>query len=410
MTTRTVDGPLQVYLDSSDISILSGSCGVEAWAAEISAQLQRWQAAGEIEMRFSYVHVAEAAPITLEHVSSATTRLDCLHRLCWPHALAAPSDVFEAEAQSLLSGEISNDSYRRDDGNWLPSDLGDLALPSVEAVLRNAIQEHAPTREQRRAALRSCFSRDGTMTREGTAQLASFAPAFVETVRQQFPLTIESASAVEQYAKGNISGEDAMRSVMNSMRDLRVFSEWLQSRWTEVSPTTAWLRERGKRLQQSLAKASDQTNLLWQQQVAAGLSEERIRRIAANALESQRKTFVLRQVAAALDVQTDVFDTTREPGLLRRLAPGTHVSADGMFEIARQACMQPKQRRRPAASDAGDLAHCLYLSYVDVFRADAFTADAIKKAVPEYSSRVVPKLRDLPGEIHRRLLTLANGP
>src|SRR5256885_13925884 len=159
MTKRQPSRPLQVYLDSSDISVLSVAGGGQRDIVTIAAKLNRWTTAGDIQIRFSYVHVAEAAPTKLEHILPATARLELLHRLCWPHALAAPSDVSELEAQSLLSGEVLTDTMFRDDGNWLPSDSGDLALPSVEEVMRNAVTDGAPTRQQRRAAERRFFAR-----------------------------------------------------------------------------------------------------------------------------------------------------------------------------------------------------------------------------------------------------------
>ena len=57
------------------------------------------------------------------------------------------------------------------------------------------------------------------------------------------------------------------------------------------------------------------------------------------------------------------------------------------------------QPRTPKASDFADALHAFYAPYVSIFRADSYMAPHIAKHVKKYGTRVVPKLRDLPGEI-----------
>jgi hypothetical protein len=55
-------------------------------------------------------------------------------------------------------------------------------------------------------------------------------------------------------------------------------------------------------------------------------------------------------------------------------------------------------------SDFADALHAFYAPYVSIFRADNYMAPHIAKHVKQYGTRVVPKLRDLPGEIAAALL------
>jgi hypothetical protein len=59
-----------------------------------------------------------------------------------------------------------------------------------------------------------------------------------------------------------------------------------------------------------------------------------------------------------------------------------------LFQVARATYLQPTDGgRAPKKSDFGDLAYCIYLPYVDLFRADAFMTDSIEKAAPALSKR-----------------------
>jgi hypothetical protein len=189
-----------------------------------------------------------------------------------------------------------------------------------------------------------------------------------------------------------------MRVIVESIRDLRIYARWLATRWQEVSTTTLWLRETGERLRESLSAIAQRTERLWREGLANGLTEQQILAIGGRELDNARRTFAAsaaRRALAPSESEVEVAD----PDKAALMAPSLTLMAAIMFGIARVACLQPHTRRPPKASDAGDMTHCLYLPHVDLFRADTFVADVIKKNAPEYYRRVVPSLRELPARI-----------
>jgi hypothetical protein len=147
-----------------------------------------------------------------------------------------------------------------------------------------------------------------------------------------------------------------------------------------------------------LSVIAQRTEQLWKEGLANGLSEQQISAIGEQEMDNVRRAFAASAARRALslpesDRQLD------DPDRSAVLAPSITVMAAVMFGIARVACLQPDMRRPPRASDAGDITHCLYLPHVDLFRADAFVADVIKKSAPHYHSRVVPTLKELPDRI-----------
>ena len=141
---------------------------------------------------------------------------------------------------------------------------------------------------------------------------------------------------------------------------------------------------------------------LWSDQVAAGLTEQRIIEIRDRAFDDVRRGFVYRWARA--HVQQAGESSERAPADdTAAIAPSLSVASAVMFEIAQAVCFPRTSPRAAKISDAGDLVHCLYLPHIDVFRADAFIADMIKKSVPQLSERVVSNLRELPDHIAARL-------
>ena len=71
--------------------------------------------------------------------------------------------------------------------------------------------------------------------------------------------------------------------------------------------------------------------------------------------------------------------------------------------IARRTGLTPWSPRKPRASDLGDILHCCYLPFVDVFRADSFLAPIIVDANLPLKTVVVGKLLDVPPAIEKCL-------
>lgn len=381
--------PLQIYLDSSDFSNLAAG----RVAPEIVGQLESLRAAGKIELRFSFVHVAEAAPVDVQYLRSGISRLHSIHHLCWPHAVMAQADVLQMKAEQLGSGRLIPFNVLKDDGDWFPRDVSDdpdLALRSREDLLRDILTERKVSRQQRRLYLRHGF-----LTPKGARAIIESEDALIDAIKREFPLDRSAKAAIRGYVRGEISGAAAMQSVIKSIRDLTVFASWLETQWASTSRTTIWLHQTGLKQQQSWMARAEDLKQSAERSRDAGLDKEQFLKIGNRALNEAQARAVTQLAAAALD-DRKVSITPEALSNAAYLAPGTTLLAALLFQVARATYLQPAEGgRAPKKSDFGDLAHCIYLPYVDLFRADAFMTDTIEKATSALSKRVARNLPEL---------------
>jgi hypothetical protein len=150
--------PLQVYLDSSDFSVLSDSSKRTQEIITLENQLVNWRNAGLIEIRFAYPHLIEAAPIGLQHIEASRYRAQKIAELCQGKALAAQDKIFAAEIRSLI-GESNKPNYVfMDDGDWLP-DISDNVTGADELFdhakqIQKTVAEMGLNRTDTRKALK----------------------------------------------------------------------------------------------------------------------------------------------------------------------------------------------------------------------------------------------------------------
>src|SRR5688500_9879591 len=89
--------PLVVYLDSSDISVLSNPQTRTEELINIETELFALQNWGMIEFRFSHVHVLEAAPKDEKSIEYATQRFNYITTLCQGKCITSYVDILEHE-------------------------------------------------------------------------------------------------------------------------------------------------------------------------------------------------------------------------------------------------------------------------------------------------------------------------
>ena len=85
---------------------------------------------------------------------------------------------------------------------------------------------------------------------------------------------------------------------------------------------------------------------------------------------------------------------TKFPGIASAVAAGVH--------IMNKALERP-DKDTLIASDFGDVMHAFYAPYVDIFRADRFMADGLRKSLAHTKTTVASKLSELPSIIETRL-------
>ena len=182
--------PVQVYLDSSDFSNLSHADGRGPFV-DVERQLLEWREAGLIELRFSFAHIAELAPVEPQHIDYSRARAECVARLCGAKTLVAPGDIFEREVHAFISrGVWPRASALIDDGNWMPASfLENIDLPSIPELVVEAASSEPLNRAMRRKLKQQYVGAGNTLKAAGRRNLQEQLPEAIEKLKREFPLT-----------------------------------------------------------------------------------------------------------------------------------------------------------------------------------------------------------------------------
>ncbi|KWR88898.1 hypothetical protein [Cupriavidus sp. IDO] len=396
-------GPLLVYLDSSDFSVLSDSRQRTDKHDEIERRLFEWQSTGEIQLRFSFAHVIEAAPVESSDLEAAKNRLLHIQQLCGSASFADPASVFESEIRGagLSADRWGCQSIYRDDGYWMPPLDGlEIGIPSLLSSVQDELSSKPLNRAERRMAKKALFDGKGRLRNASRKPLSGISDPNLRRELDQFPLTPEGLDQVGRFVCGLGSKEQALQAIANSMIDLGCFADWYARKWDQASPLSQSLRQSGEALRAALHHSSSAVRKACETLQSVGESQK-----AKSAIKEALNS-VLENLPKAL-----MCDLAESFGI--RLGESAQCSWErtpSLATVARIVChvgrlsaLMANGGRKPRASDLGDTLHAIYLPHVDIFRADGFMANAISDARLPWNTTVVSKLIDLPAAIERRL-------
>lgn len=396
--------PLQVYLDSSDFSNLSDPAKRESFV-EVERRLVAWRDEGLIDLRFSFVHVAEFAPIGPEHLSLARMRADCITRLCGSKTLKAPGDLIKSEVGSFVAkSPWMRDDSRDDNGNWMPAVFRqNIDLPSMPELMSEAMTkamaDTSLNREARRKLKRQLLVTNGNFRTGSQEFVKRQVPGALAELQEKHPLSEAGVQAAQRYFLGNGSKADVEEMMAGSLRDLRLFMEWYAKRWDMVTPVTSWLREEGGNLHKSLSSGRTALVRMLEAERAIGIPEAELAQRMKEVLDQMPMNLVSSMLSAA--GPTDMPPVTHVDA--SRYLPGALVVARIATEVIASSIARLDTPRKARPSDFGDAMHCVYLPYVDVFRVDAFVESAIRALNLPFRTAVVGNLRNLPSAIEAKL-------
>lgn len=405
MSNERGEKPLQVYLDSSDFSVLSDERTDAARYREVERRLVAWQQSGEIQLRYSYAHVIEAAPVAPSDLEMARRRLVCIQRLCGKNCFQDPFSVFELELRSAVGEIEAFDALdlHRSDGSWMPEFADAVGeLPSLSALILEDLDAKNMNRSARRKAEQIYFDSKGAFRRAALPRISAFAEAAVRQAAELYPLNSSALSEFGRYLRqGNGSKENLIRGIKASLSDLECFADWYKKQWEHTAPLSRKLRDSGEILRHCLQGCADTIGSLCDSHMADGGSskfiEDQFREVFARTVESVPNNLARKMASAfsipSADVLVCSWDRTKA------LMTTTLIAC----QLGKLTALVPKTRRPPKVSDLGDILHATYLPYVDIFRADGFVANAVSSAKLPGGAIVVPKLMALPETIERLL-------
>jgi hypothetical protein len=397
MSANTKRRPLQIYLDSSDYSLLSDSNKRTAQLSEIERRLIEYRDRGVIEIRFSYAHIAEVAPISVQHLQFAKARFACIARLCQQRVLIAPSSLIEDEIRHICNGTRASPelSPYRDDGNWTPNlSEDDFDFQTPAAAIKRELEIASLGRAARRKLERQYFTPTGALRPAALLHLKQTLPATLAEIREKYPLSPTALEAAKRYCTGYGTSAEIGAALMQSFSDLTTLADWFEQHWEKVTPVTTWLRVSGENLKDSLLSVVSQIERMYADAQGSLLTAEQITMIGNRTFEemhSQLFANIINRIANHIGV--------KPPNVLPqeswRVAPGLFTAVEAMVAVGKASALAPMNPRVPKRSDVGDVLHCLYIPFVDIFRADAFMANAIRSASIPTVSRICSNLLNL---------------
>lgn len=375
-----MSGPIRLYLDSSDYSILSDPQRIGPDEERTLASLLAWVDSGAVECYVSAFHIVEAAPTVERATTAALRRAELMARLCGAHACTFWSDMYSEEARCVRPVIAL-----RNDGRWFPN--VDHAIPDPSAFRVSLEQEIAnlPTRLLRRKAESLVFKPGTKVLRE----------SYIECNLKGLSLPLASKSDSDrliEYLVGRGKRQDAVDAMDRVLINPVTCMKWACRDDSSRQQFIELIRKPSVEVVAAVASGVA---------MAIGFSD----RSAAHAEISSdyflrqwdsHQARILINVANELAggvVFSDVEDVKRQ-------CPGIYAGYAALLSAWKSSFI--KTPRKPRASDFVDGLHALYAPYVDVFRTDGFMAPHVKKTAPEVC--VVPKLGALVGAVEGLML------
>lgn len=411
LLTRPVGWPLQVYLDSSDYSVLSEAMlDAKHNKAGIFETLCKHVDRGDIEIRFSSVHVIEIAHLDSRSRELALRRAECLQRLsggkCFRYWLEIPA----YECINLLTNQPVFENVASNNNYWHP-DLSDTALSLRELLIdefRKIATESTPNRQQRRNLERRYFKK-GYLSNEGVEILKNGRVQLLAALSQQFPFgeRFFQDDLMLKFCTGEVRASDVIEEIGVVFRDIEKFIGWTYDTRDKERKLVSWLRDYGSDLISRVEAMRTQLGVTTQDGKTLSDSRKMVRDLVEAQISKLR-------ASRLKDIRADI--QKRFPQCNCTDSEWKQVEISSLGSIPSLDCYiacfceyfrrNLQMNRTPRASDAGDLFHLAHLPYCDLFRSDGDAAETAKPVALKYNSVVVPKLRQLPKQIENALQSL----
>jgi len=388
--------PLIIYLDSSDFSDLSNPDKRTLEIIELEKQLLNWQMQGYIELRFSHVHLLEAAATHHKYAEVASRRFSLIKNLCKSRCFISPIKILENEARILSA---TNDLESKimifnDEGDWFPDFVDNDETDDLETYVHEALNR-IPNRVERRIKQRKYLDKNGKLKIESRKMLFE-SEDLCTYFAGKFPISSEALEAsLKSYFKTG-SFKVFLDSIKRSMSDLDKLGHMYEKYWGIISPISLYLREIGMDLHKSEASNIEVLRELIKGEKSLGGDKNQFLNFSKESLNNLIEAMPInfaRQLAASLG-----FDTVKAPNWI--LTPSLFTMTTLAGHIFKTTILTGRNAK---VSDFGDINHLTYLPYVDIFRADGFISSVINDVMLPFETVVVSKFLELPYAIEKSL-------
>lgn len=363
---------------------------------ELESQLLNWQMQGFIELRFSHVHLLEAAATHHKYAEAASRRFSLIKNLYKLKCFISPIKILENEARILsATNDLENKiMIFNNEGDWFPDFVNNDVTDDLEANVHEALNM-IQNRAERRKKQKEYLDKKGKLKIESRKMLFESKDLRI-SMASKFPISSEAieASLKSYYTTG--SPQVFLESIQQSLTDLDKLGHWYERHWGVISPISSCLREIGmdllksadlnikvlrKSIKENKILARDNTNFL---NFANESLNNLIRDMPINFARKLAVSLGLNAVKAPNWILT--------PSLFTMTTLAGHIFKTNTLT-----------ERNAKVSDFGDIYHLTYLPYVDIFRADTFISPVINAARLPFKTIVVSKLIELPDAIEKTI-------
>jgi hypothetical protein len=400
--------PIQVYLDSSDYSRLSDHRAHEA-DPQLNALLQyllQAVSARRVEIRFSAIHVAEAAQTTPDAQPHALSRVRLMKRLSQGRCLIYWEDLVQLDVLSAVLGRRGRNIEMRfpayaysNDGQYYPdisSSIREFRQKRKE-MLVSALKEIKIPAAQRRLVLKELAVGDRSelvqaMIKESQASLTEQLRAMPVTER------FRHERFAERFLFGGIGADEFVPELFKGLFDPETLVSDVLTRSDEHLEFANWLRNQGRVSKGLVLNARVNLQYIRLLGSTIGKTDAELRS-EMKSIEIDRHVQSHIKKIVEKGTLCSRYGTSRRDALraidevgYERLSPSLATLAWALKKYVKDNLSNFINPRTALESDVGDMLHSVYMPYVDIFRADGYFASLLRERADELGIKLVGKL------------------
>lgn len=389
--------PPIVYLDTQDYSrfgdVLRGKADSKTEALFIAlCQMRR---DGKAIFAASMPILAELLQYDFGYRETTIKKAEAVEMLCGPWAMAYPSAIVADEIAQFAERRgitVERPSLLNDERRWFP-DI-DNVFANLREQMKAAVDDHLKLMNLPRALRRRAKSQARKLDYIEAARNAAVQMA----AEYGLPVTAFENSIVA-LLRGQITDRQASRRLFGAIAEPVKFVEIYFERTENDGSLPTWLSRFGANFESAFATLTAKVEPFRSFQFA--MTElDRI-------LDQWRERFGRTLLSSAasevsqLGIGRTAFDALLSAPDIVRETPSAVLVGDAIVAYSRQVVGLSGSPAKIERSFGGDLVHSLYMPHVDLWRGDRRFSSLLSGTVPQFSNRIVPRPRDLPGAIDR---------
>lgn len=388
--------PLKVYLDSCDFSDLSDPAKDSREIREIFSRLHQWSVSGEVVFIYSYVHIAEVTPTTVDAIFHARRRGEMIATLCRGNCFKFPQKILRNELNQLSGVYDQEFSEVTRNNGWLPEEISIFSRDAFRSAVENEVKDILNssggdlTRNQRRVA-----KKKSRKLKSYEFSSKKFLEDRFSEIKNVYPVRSEFKDKFFGYLNGAVSDNAMNEAIYQEVADPQWVCEWMlgENQYSEFVKT---LRDRANRLFKLLDPAAREFRDHVIDHRRRGVISKAEFRESSNRMMVSEDSGVL-EILNKIMEKEGIFAGVDSLGAAKQHAPGLYTALKTISSRFRKASLGEQRLLR---SDFMDALHAIHAPYVDVFRADS---DAAKNIPVLAGTQIVANIHGLIDAIEKRL-------